>query len=83
MRGLHSHILGTVSLLTLAIAAPAHAQDNEAPAAAAPAAEQDGAAVVVTGSRIRRPNLEFDGADHLDHAARASSRAATPMSAKR
>jgi outer membrane receptor protein involved in Fe transport len=62
MHGLHFRIFGTVSLLALAAATPAQAQDtDDAASAAAPGEEQaapGGAAVIVTGSRIRRPNLD-------------------------
>jgi len=59
MHGLHFRIAGTVSLLALAVATPALAQDNDAAAsAAAPDQTAEGGSIVVTGSRIRRPNLE-------------------------
>jgi outer membrane receptor protein involved in Fe transport len=64
MSGLHKPFLCTASLLALAIATPAHAQDEPAPPAAttdqdqAQAEDQGGQNVEVTGTRIRRPNIE-------------------------
>lgn len=60
MRGLHHHILGTASLFALAVATPAMAQDDPVPAASndQEQADQGGQNVEVTGTRIRRPNIE-------------------------
>ena len=60
---------------SLAFAAPAQAQDTPecTPDQAAAgnctmptAATSSNETILVTGTRIRRPNLEFDGSDHLD-----------------
>lgn len=61
MNRLHNSIFCTASLLTLAVATPAYAQNEPTPPASAPdqeQAEQGGQTVEVTGTRIRRPNLE-------------------------
>jgi outer membrane receptor protein involved in Fe transport len=63
MSGLHTRIFCTASLLALAVATPAYAQDEPTPAATAAGQDQDqadqgGQNVEVTGTRIRRPNIE-------------------------
>ncbi len=63
MRRTHARILGTASLFALAFTsfpAAAYAQDDQDDAAFAEASEVDSGegTIVVTGSRIRRPNLD-------------------------
>ena len=57
---LSSSAMGSAALfgLSLAFAAPAYAQDEPAPAADQEEADQGGQNVEVTGTRIRRPNIE-------------------------
>ncbi|MBE1527689.1 outer membrane receptor protein involved in Fe transport [Sphingopyxis sp. OAS728] len=60
-RSRRNYGLAGVSALAIMLAAPAYAQTEEAPAAPADEAVDaagTGEAIIVTGSRIRRPNLE-------------------------